>query len=155
MEIFGEKGIGKFLKVLLQVCFWGGIAVLIVLPFLLQLVGLKLNATAFVIYPNGIALLVIVRQFIGQFDSLKNKKPFCIENVKRLKTSGIASLVETALWTIDLLYTIFLAKGADVMIVLVLAFLIILFAGVSIAFYILAELIKQATEYKEENELTI
>ena len=155
MEIFGEKGIGKFLKVLLQVCFWGGIAVLIVLPFLLQLVGLKLNATAFVIYPNGIALLVIVRQFIGQFDSLKNKKPFCMENVKRLKTSGIASLVETALWTIDLLYTVFLAKGADVIIVLVLAFLIILFAGVSIAFYILAELIKPATEYKEENELTI
>ena len=155
MEILGEKGIGKILKIFLQICFWGGIAVLIVLPFLLQLVGLKLNATAFVIYPNGIALLVIVRQFIGQFDSLKNKKPFCMENVKRLKTSGIASLVETALWTIDLLYTIFLAKGADVMIVLVLAFLIILFAGVSIAFYILAELIKQATEYKEENELTI
>ena len=155
MEILGEKGIGKFLKVLLQVCFWGGIAVLIVLPFMLQMVGLKLNATAFVIYPNGIALLVIVRQFIGQFDSLKNKKPFCMENVKRLKTSGIASLVETALWTIDLLYTVFLAKGADVIIVLVLAFLIISFAGVSIAFYILAELIKQATEYKEENELTI
>ena len=155
MEIFGEKGIGKFLKVLLQVCFWGGIAVLIVLPFMLQMVGLKLNATAFVIYPNGIALLVIVRQFIGQFDSLKNRKPFCIENVKRLKTSGVASLIETALWTIDLLYTVFLAKGADVIIVLVLAFLIILFAGVSIAFYILAELIKQAIEYKEENELTI
>mgnify|MGYP004516092029 FL=1 len=155
MEIFGEKGIGKFLKVLLQVCFWGGIAVLIVLPFILQMVGLNLNATAFVIYPNGIALLVIVRQFIGQFDSLKNRKPFCIENVKRLKTSGVASLIETALWTIDLLYTVFLAKGADVIIVLVLAFLIILFAGVSIAFYILAELIKQATEYKEENELTI
>ncbi len=155
MEILGEKGIGKFLKIFLQVCFWGGIAVLIVLPFMLQMVGLKLNATAFVIYPNGIALLVIVRQFIGQFDSLKNRKPFCMENVKRLKTSGVASLIETALWTIDLLYTVFLAKGADVIIVLVLAFLIILFAGVSIAFYILAELIKQATEYKEENELTI
>ena len=155
MEILGEKGIGKFLKIFLQICFWGGIALLIILPFALQMVGLNLNATAFVIYPNGIALLVIVRQFIGQFDSLKNKKPFCMENVKRLKTSGIASLVETALWTVDLLYTIFLAKGADVIIVLVLAFLIILFAGVSIAFYILAELIKQATEYKEENELTI
>ena len=155
MEILGEKGIGKFLKIFLQICFWGGIAVLIVLPFMLQMVGLKLNATAFVIYPNGIALLVIVRHFIGQFDSLKNRKPICIENVKRLKTSGVASLIETALWTIDLLYTVFLAKGADVIIVLVLAFLIILFAGVSIAFYILAELIKQATEYKEENELTI
>ena len=155
MEIFGEKGIGKFLKVLLQVCFWGGIAVLIILPFLLQMVGLRFNASAFVIYPNGIALLVIVRQFIGQFDSLKNKNPFCMENVKRLKISGIASLVETVLWTIELLYTIFLAKGADVVIVLGLAFMIILFAGVAIAFYILAELIKQATEYKEENELTI
>ena len=125
MEILGEKGIGKILKIFLQVCFWGGIAVLIILPF------------------------------IGQFDSLKNKNPFCMENVKRLKISGIASLVETVLWTIDLLYTIFLAKGADVVIVLGLAFMIILFAGVAIAFYILAELIKQATEYKEENELTI
>ena len=78
-----------------------------------------------------------------------------MENVKRLRISGIASLVETVLWTIDLLYTIFLAKGADVVIVLGLVFMIILFAGVAIAFYILAELIKQATEYKEENELTI
>ena len=155
MEILGENGIGKILKIILQVCFWGGIAVLIILPFLLQMVGLRFNASAFVIYPNGIALLVIVRQFIGQFDSLKNKNPFCMENVKRLKISGIASLVETVLWTIDLLYTIFLAKGADVVIVLGLAFMIILFAGVAIAFYILAELIKQATEYKEENELTI
>ena len=155
MEVLGEKGIGKILKIFLKVCFWGGIAVLIILPFLLQMVGLRFNASAFVIYPNGIALLVIVRQFIGQFDSLKNKNPFCMENVKRLKISGIASLVETVLWTIDLLYTIFLAKGADVVIVLGLAFMIILFAGVAIAFYILAELIKQATEYKEENELTI
>ena len=155
MEVLGEKGIGNILKIFLQVCFWGGIVLLIILPFQLQMFGLKLNATVFVIYPNGIALLVIVRQFIGQFDSLKNKNPFCMENVKRLKISGIASLVETVLWTIDLLYTIFLAKGADVVIVLGLAFMIILFAGVAIAFYILAELIKQATEYKEENELTI
>ena len=155
MEVLGEKGIGNILKIFLQVCFWGGIVLLIILPFQLQMFGLKLNATAFVIYPNGIALLVIVRQFIGQFDSLKNKNPFCMENVKRLKISGIASLVETVLWTIDLLYTIFLAKGANVVIVLGLAFMIILFAGVAIAFYILAELIKQATEYKEENELTI
>ena len=125
------------------------------LPFLLQLVGLKLNATAFVIYPNGIALLVIVRQFIGQFDSLKNKNPFCIENSKRLKNCCIASLVETALLIIDLLYMIFLVKSEDIFVLLVMVFMIILFIGVSIAFYILSELIKQATEYKKENDLTI
>ena len=155
MKILGENGIGKFLKVFLQICFWGGIVLLIALPLIAQIAKLHLNASIYVIYPNGIVLLVIVKQFIGQFDSLKNKNPFCMENVKRLKISGIASLVETVLWTIDLLYTIFLAKGADVVIVLGLAFMIILFAGVAIAFYILAELIKQATEYKEENELTI
>ena len=93
MEILGENGIGKILKIFLQICFWGGIAILIILPFELQIVGLKLNATAFVIYPNGIVLLVIVRQFIGQVDSLKDRKPFCMDNVKRLKTSGIASLI--------------------------------------------------------------
>lgn len=155
MEILGEKGIGKILKIFLQVCFWGGIAVLIILPFLLQMVGLRFNASAFVIYPNGIALLVIVRQFIGQFDSLKNKNPFCIENSKRLKNCCIASLVETALLIIDLLYMIFLVKSEDIFVLLVMVFMIILFIGVAIAFYILSELIKQATEYKNENDLTI
>ena len=155
VKILGEKGIGEFLKIFLQICFMGGIVLLIVLPFALQMVGLHLNATAFVIYPNGIALLVIAKQFIGQFDSLKNKNPFCMENAKRLKTCCIASLVETVLWIIDLIYMIFFAKSDDVIVLLVIGFMIILFIGVAIAFYILSELIKQATEYKNENDLTI
>lgn len=155
MKILGESGIGNFLKIFLQICFWGGIVLLIILPFLLQMVGLHINSSAFVIYPNGIMLLVIVKQFIGQFDSLKNRNPFCIENAKRLKICCIASLVETIFWIVDLLFMIFLAKSADVIIILVLAFMIILFTGVAIAFYILSELIKQATEYKNENDLTI
>ncbi len=155
MKILGENGIGKFLKIFLQTCFYGGIILLLILPFELQMVGLHLNATAMVIYPNGIALLVIAYQFIGLFDSLKNNNPFCMENVKRLKVAGIASAVESALWTLDLLYEIFLVKYFDVIIVLVLTFMILLFIGVSIALYILSELMKQATQYKEENELTI
>jgi len=155
VKILGENGIGEFLKIFLQICFIGGIVLLIVLPFVLQMVGLHLNATAFIIYPNGIALLVIAKQFIGQFDSLKNKNPFCMENAKRLKTCYIASLVETVLWIIDLIYMIFLAKSEEIIVLLVMVFMIILFIGVSIAFYILSELIKQATEYKNENDLTI
>ena len=116
---------------------------------------MHLNASIYVIYPNGIVLLVIVKQFIGQFDSLKNKNPFCMENSKRLKICCIASFVETALLVIDLLYMIFLAKSEDIIVLLVMAFMIILFIGVAIAFYILSELIKQATEYKNENDLTI
>ena len=94
MKILGENGIGKFLKVFLQICFWGGIVLLIALPLIAQIAKVHLNASIYVIYPNGIVLLVMV-------------------------------------------------------------FMIILFIGVAIAFYILSELIKQATEYKNENDLTI
>ncbi len=155
MKILGENGLGKILKIFLQICFYGGIIILIILPFQLRIVGLHLNATAVVIYPNGIALLAIVYQFIGLFDSLKNNNPFCMENVKRLKYAGIASLVEAVLWAIDLIYQIILAKSIEPLFILVLIFLFILFIGVAIALYILAELIRQATEYKVENELTI
>lgn len=155
MKILGEDGLGRFLKVFLQTCFYGGIILLIILPFQLQMVGLHLNATAVVIYPNGIALLAIMYQFIGLFDSLKNNNPFCIENVKRLKKAGIASLVEATLWAIDLIYQLVLVKDFAPIFILILIFLFILFIGVSIALYILSELMKQATEYKVENELTI
>ena len=75
--------------------------------------------------------------------------------MKIQKDCCIASLVETALLIIDLLYMIFLVKSEDIFVLLVMVFMIILFIGVSIAFYILSELIKQATEYKKENDLTI
>lgn len=155
MKILGDNGLGKILKIFLQTCFFGGIILLIILPFELRMVGLRLNATAVVIYPNGIALLAIVYQFIGLFDSLKNNNPFCTENVKRLKHAGIASLIEAGLWGIDLIYQLVLARSFEPIFILILIFLFILFIGVSIALYILAELMKQATEYKVENELTI
>ena len=75
--------------------------------------------------------------------------------MKIQKNCCIASLVETALLIIDLLYMIFLVKSEDIFVLLVMVFMIILFIGVAIAFYILSELIKQATEYKNENDLTI
>ena len=113
MKILGENGLGKILKVFLQTCFIGGIILLIIWPFQLKLFGLEPNAVGLVIYPNGIALLAIVYQFIGLFDSLKNNNPFCIENVKRMKYAGIASLVEAVLWGLDLAYEVVLAKAAE------------------------------------------
>ena len=155
MKIVGENGLGKILKVFLQTCFLGGILLLIIWPFQLKLFGLEPNAIGLVIYPNGIALLAIVYQFIGLFDSLKNNNPFCVENVKRMKKAGIASLVEAILWGLDLIYEVILAKVTEPLFIAVLIFLFILFIGVAIALYILSELFKQATEYKRENELTI
>ena len=117
--------------------------------------GLNLNATAFVIYPNGIVLLSIAYKFIKLFESLKNENPFCENNVRTLKKTAIAAIVEAGFWLIDIIYEIALVKVFDIVIIVVLIFLCVLFLAVAIALYILAELFKEATIYKRENELTI
>ena len=155
MKLTGKNGIGNVLKIFLQICFYVGTLFLIGLPFVLNLMGLNLNAAMFIIYPNGIVLLIIVKNFIKLFDSLKDNQPFSNKNVKILKSTGIAAQIGSLLWLIDLLYEIFLAKSEMIVSNLALLFLCVLFLGVAIALYILSELFKQATEYKEENELTI
>lgn len=155
MQITGKKGIGNILKTLLQIAFYGGIILLVILPFILQAFGTHLNASMYIIYPNGLVLLMIVKQFIKLFDSLKKNQPFSESNVTILKNTAKVALIESFLWLIDLLYEIILAKAYDILLILVVTFLSILFLGVSIALYVLAELFKEATQYKQENELTI
>lgn len=155
MKVVGEKGLGSLLKVLLELAFYTGIIIVISLPFVLTKFNINLGASIWIIYTCGLVLLAIVRQFIKLFDSLKNNNPFCMENVKTLRRSGVLSLVLAIFWLLDLLYEAFLAKSDEITTYLTFFFLFILFIGVSIALYILSELFKQAVEYKEENELTI
>lgn len=155
MKITGENGLGNQLKRFLQVCFWGGILFLVALPFVLQGFGLSVTASWIIIYPNGIILLMITHKFIELFDSLRENNPFCEQNVKILKSTGIVAFVGSFFWLLDLLYEIALAKSDDIVAIVMLAFLSILFLGVAIALYMLSELLKEATEYKKENELTI
>lgn len=155
MEITGEKGLGNYLKIFLEVCFCISTILLIALPFVLGLFGMNIGASAFVIYPNGIVLLCIAYKFIKLFDSLKQNNPFCENNVKLQKSASKIALIGSVIWLLDFLYELFLAKSDDIIILATLLFLSVLFLGVSIALYILSELFKQAKEYKEENELTI
>ena len=155
MEITGEKGLGNFLKIFLEVCFWVSVILLIALPFILGAFGMNIGASAFVIYPNGIVLLIIAYKFIQLFDSLKQNNPFCENNVKLQKSASKVALIGSVIWLLDLLYEIILAKSDDIIVIATLAFLCVLFLGVSIGLYILSELFKQAKEFKEENELTI
>ena len=155
MQITGKKGIGYILGKILKICFWSGIILLIILPFILHKFGLNLSASALIIYPNGIVLLIIVHKFIELFDSLKNNIPFCEKNIEILKNAGIIAGVGATCWILDLMYEVLLARVYDVVVILILVFLFILYLGVSIALYILSELFKQATKYKKENELTI
>ena len=78
MELSGKKGVGNILKIFLQICFYGGIIVLIFLPFAFSSLGLKLNSCMYVIYPNGIVMLLITHKFIQLFNSLKKVYRFFI-----------------------------------------------------------------------------
>ena len=155
MKIVGKNGLGDILKNFLQICLYLGVLTLIALPFILKSFGLSLNAAVFFIYPNGIILIMISHKFIELFDSLKMNNPFCENNVKILRRTGVIAFVGSCSGIIDLLYEIILAKSLDIIFILVVTFLGILYFGVSVALYILSELFRQATEYKTENELTI
>ena len=150
MKIVGKNGLGNILKIILQICFLGGIIFLIILPIILK----KITIFEVMLYLNGITMLAIVEQFIGLFDSLKIEKPFCENTVKRMNRASIASGIMTGLFFIETIYKS-VVDNSDVKINYILVFMTILFLGVAIALYILAELFRQATEYKSENDLTI
>lgn len=150
MKIVGKKGLGNILKIILQICFWGGITFLITLPIILK----RISIFEIMLYLNGITMLVIVKQFIELFNSLKIEKPFCENTVKKMNTASIASGIMTVLFFIETIHK-FTLDNSDIKINCILVFMTILFLGVAIALYILAELFRQATEYKSENDLTI
>ncbi len=146
--------LGKFIKVFLIIGMIISVPLIIVSPFLLNHTS-KSIYSMFIIYPNGLLILIFIYQFVKLFKSLEDNNPFNDDNVKILKVSGIISLITSIMWIIDLLFMILVIKNTYVNYIIVLLFLAALFFGVSIALYILSELFRQATEYKKENDLTI
>lgn len=155
MQITGKNGLGSSLKKVLQISLLLGTIVVIILPFILNKIGISLIESVCIIYPNGVALIVITDKFIKLFDSLKLSNPFNEKNIIILKQAGITSVISSAFWLIDLLYEIIIVKSNNFVLLLTFGFFSLLFFGVFIALYMLSELFKQATEYKQENELTI
>ena len=146
--------LGKLLKILLIIGTIVVIPLIVISPMLLNHTS-KTLYSMFVIYPNGLLIVLIAFEFIKLFKSLEENKPFTYDNVKILKNTSVLSLIMSILWLIDLLFMVFIIGNTYVNYIIVLIFLTGLFLGVSIALYILSELFKQATDYKQENDLTI
>lgn len=155
MKVIGKNGVGSILKVILQLSMVLGIVFLISLYWIVKSVKLNFNWFTACIYPCGISFLILVYQFIGLFNSLKESNPFCKENPKRMNIGMIASFITCIFIIIALLLTIFVYDIYTLELKVALTFIAILFFGVSIALYILKELFIEAINYKEENELTI
>lgn len=146
--------LGKLLKILLIIGTIVSVPFIAISPMLLNHTS-KTFYSMFVIYPNGLLMILFAYQFIKLFKSLENNNPFNFDNVKILKKGSIISLIMSILWFIDLLFMIFIIGNTYINYIIVLIFLTGLFFGVFIALYILSELFKQATNYKQENDLTI
>ena len=145
---------GKILKKIIKVAFLVAIPIIIILPFIIK----GENNIIFymsIIYPNSILMLGIMYQFIRLFSSLEKNNPFTIDNVKILSNTSKISYSMSLLWIIDLFILLFGIKNNDLNYIIVIIFLSILFFGVGVALWLLSALFQKATDYKEENELTI
>ena len=147
MKVYGKKGLGSFLKILLEIVF--------VLIIIMMIAILFKTTKILLFYPNIICLLVIMYAFIGLFDLLKKEEPFCEKTIKKINIAGIASVIASIFWLLQAIYEIVLVQYADILAIGILLFMFVLFLGVAIALYILKELFIKATNFKEENDLTI
>ena len=145
---------GNLLKNIVIIGIIFAIPVIILIPFLLNN-NYSILYSMIIIYPNGLLMVAIAIQFLKMFKSLEMNKPFTQKNVDILKKTGFLSFAMSLLWIIDLLIMVFIIKNTYINYIIVLLFLFILFFGVGIALWTLSLLWLQATEYKEENDLTI
>ncbi len=153
MKINTEQA-GKILKRIIKIAFLVAIPIIIILPFIIK----GENNIIFymsIIYPNSILMLGIMYQFVRLFSSLEKNNPFTIENVNILSTTSKISYSMSLLWIIDIFILLFGIKNNDLNYLIVIIFLSILFFGVGVALWLLSVLFEKATNYKEENELTI
>lgn len=145
---------GKLLKTIVMIGIVFSIPCVLLIPFLLSN-NYSIIYSMLLIYPNGGLMIGIAYQFLKMFDSLEKNKPFTYENVKILRKTGYLSFIMSILWLMDLGIMILVIHNTYINYILVLLFLWILFFGVGIALWTLSLLLHQATEYKEENDLTI
>lgn len=151
MKITGKKSLGTLIEICLKMIMVVGIIIVLGLPFFLEKYRVWMHPqieyypTLVILYLSGIPALVIVYQFIKIFHTLGSNNPFCVENVKHLKTISTCSFIIMLEFMIGIFF-----------ITSVFAIVIIgIFAITWLGTYILSELLKEAIKYKEENELTI
>ena len=148
------KKTGKILECIVIIGIVLSIPSIILVPFLLSN-NYSVLYSMIIVYPNGCLMLAIAYQFLKMFRSLEKNQPFTMENVKILRRTGNLSYIMSALWLVDLLVMVLGIGNTYINYILVLIFLCVLFFGVGIALWTLSLLLHQATEYKEENDLTI
>lgn len=153
MKVLDEKGLSGIVKRFLDLVFFGGIGILLALPFLLNwYLDFFIRNTSesywFLLpflYLTGFCALMILNELRRIFRTFNRRNPFLMDNVKSLKTMAVSSFAVSIMYMVKIiLFNSFLT------IILTMVFVI---AGLFTL--ILAEVFRQAVVVKEENDLTI
>lgn len=154
MAILGEKGLSGYVKKLLDLVFIGGVCICLSLPLTLKWYMENLNSNTsktnyyfllVFLYFTGVFCLWIVFEMNKIFKTLNRKNPFMMDNVVSFKKMSIGAFVISAAYIVKIIfYNSFFTVVITMIFILAGLFLVIL-----------AEVFKQAVEFKEENDLTI
>lgn len=162
MKILGKKSLSSIIKIflwiLLIICLLvvliGGIVVIKEFSYFNKDNTLR---SLIILYLSSIPASILIIQFIGIFKSLENSKVFENQNVKRLKTSYITSIIMGIMYLVNSIM-LFLSRAEEnweivYMFLMYVVTLVFLIFGVGLI--VLSEIYKKAIKYKEENDLTI
>jgi len=154
MVIIGEKGLSGIVKRFLDLVFIGGLGILISLPYSLRWYMSYIYRVESIenfyfllvfLYITGIVCLILVNEVRKIFKTVNRKNPFMMDNVKSLNRIAVSSLLIAGAYVVKIFY-----YNSVLTAILAMVFII---AG--LFSLVLAEVFRQAVEYKEENDLTI
>lgn len=153
MTILGKKSLSSYLKIFLDLIFLGGIIIFIGLPFFLKwyfnmLSRINSENYYFILvflYFTGFFALWIFHEVRKIFKTLNRKNPFMMDNVISLKKISAGCFIIAFAYIIKILCYNSILTVIIAMIFIMGGFFLI----------VIAEIFKQAIEYKEENDLTI
>lgn len=147
-----SKFIHKLTKVLIDVMFYGGILVCIlvpfIMPFMMRLLGYahpRAVPYAIIIFTSGGCAVYILYQLKSMFKTLLGGDPFVYQNVGCLRKCGVASFIISIIYLVRIIFWFTLGS----------AVIVVIFALLGLFCLTLKDLFKQAVFYKEENDWTV
>lgn len=143
----------KFTKFILDIMFFGGILVFIMLPIILKFLGKYYSIVIqenyifmlFIFAGSGIFGMIIISQLRRMMNTVIHEDCFVYGNVKSLRIMAVSSLSIMGIFLIK----IFLFPTPATGVIVLTFFIAALFSEV------LSYVFFQAVNYKEENDLTI
>lgn len=153
MKIFGKRSLCKAATVVAVIAFILGIITYATIPFWVKgyIHWRNMNDPGFyttllaVLYPAGLGCLIIFYFILRLLSNINRNQAFILQNVKILKGISLCCLFVAIVFIVSVFFIDSIFSF----------FIVLAFSIASVIFYIIAELFRVATRYKEENDLTI